>query len=335
MRKAIIAPNFCLLGLVLVVGISSVGCKSMPKSPWSKTAATSDPALETLARSAPTKPSDLARQAELAASQVAGGEAAPFVPGGSTIPSVGLASTPPAATAYPSTSTPSFIKAGIPPNAVAFTPTPTPNANLGSVTLPYDPNAVPPAVLSEAEQALAKAKAAEKNRYASVTTPTGTLPQLSNTNVTPTAVETPSMASRYGGYLASVRTPQDSSPSNTPVDSAVEMPAQVAAAAESLAASTISGRYAQAAAAIIETPATVAPSYAPPTTPTPTAVASTAPYRPGGTSSYPTTMSTPPGIEIATRPAPPVSEDPQVPNIGTPVSGTAPYPTTTPTPRYR
>jgi len=334
MRKAIIAPKYCLLGLVLVVGISSVGCKSMPKSPWSKTASTSDPALETLARSAPTKPSDLAKQAELAASQVVGGEAAPFVPSVSAIPSISLASTPTVTGSYPSTSAPSFIKAGVPPNVVASTPTPTPNANLGSVKLPYDPNAVPPAVLSEAEQALAKAKAAEKNRYASVPTSTGTLPQLSNTNATPTAVESPSVASRYGGYLAAVQTSPNPTPSNTPVDSAIEMPAQVAAAAESLTTGTTGGRYAQAAGATTETPPTVAPSYAPPTasTPTPTAVASAAPYRPGGTSSYPATMSTPPGIEIATRPASPVSEDTQVPNLGTPP---APYPTTTPTPRYR
>jgi len=330
MRKAIIAPNFCLLCLAMLIGISSVGCKSMPKSPWSKSAATSDPALETLARSAPTKPSDLAKQAELAASQVAGGEAAPFVPGVSTIPSISLASTPTAAGSYPSTSTPSFIKAGVPPNVVASTP--TPNANLGSVKLPYDPNAVPPAVLSEAEQALAKAKAAEKNRYASVPAPTSTLPQMS----APTAVESPSVASRYGGYLAAVQTSPNPTPGNTPVDSTMEMPAQVAAAAESLATSTTGGRYAQAAAAVIETPPTVAPSYAPPTTSTSTAVASTAPYRPGGTSSYPTTMSTPPGIEIATRPASPASEDTQVPNFGAPPSsGPAPYPTTTPTPRYR
>ena len=318
MRKAIVAPNYCLLCLAMFVGTIGVGCKSMPKAPWSKTAATPDTSAETLAHSAPPKPSDIAKQEQQIAAQASGGEAAPFVPGVSDIPSVAISSAPTTTPgAYPTTSTPSFIKTGAPANTPVTTPTnavasttpQVPNANLGSIKLPYDPNAVPPAALSEAEQAIAAAKEAEKNRYANVATSTTTLPPANNANAVPSVAPTPSTGSRYGDYLASVQTPETPPVVETPANPEIEVPAQVAAAVESLGQEASGSRYAQAAAAVVETPPAVAPSYTPvaqppvaavptATTPTPTTVANTTPYRPGGTSSYPTTMSTPPGIEI-------------------------------------
>jgi len=352
MRKTIFARSFSLRGfsllsLALLLGVSSVGCKSMPKNPWAKTAATSDPVAPALAHTAPTKPSALAKQMEgLAAAQIAGGEATPFVPSVNIAGPAAMASTPAPSSSYPTTTAPSFMQT-VPAASVAAT-TPTPNANLGSVKLPYDPSAVPPATLSPAEAAIAAAEAAAKNRYASVPTPTGTPPQLSSSNIASvnvsSDVEPPKTASRYGGYAASVQT------------SVAEMPNQVAAAAQSLAedaalaagaAGMPSSRYAQAVAAATETPSAAASSYAPPvtaisevTTPettTPMAVASAAvAYRPGGTTSYPATMGPAPGIEIATRPDLPRSADTQVPNSGTPASGeSAPYPVTPQTPRYR
>ena len=342
MRKTIVVPSFSLLSLALLVGLSSVGCKSMPKAPWSKTAANIDPSAATLARSAPAKPSDVARQPELAASQIAGGDAAPFVPG---VSPAAMAATSVPSTAYPSTDAPNFSQAP----SVATTAS-SPSTNLGSVKLPYDPNAVPPATLSPAEAALAAAEATAKSRYANVPTPTGTLPQLSNSTPAAAVSEAPKAGSRYGGYLASAQPPQTLPQSHSLSSSAVtpagEMPAQVAAAAQSLAGETSGGRYAQAVAAATETVPTAVPSYVPKTTPTaiipavitptPTAVASASPYRPGGTSSYPSTTSSLPGIAIATRPDSPVSSDAQVPNLGTPASSepTA-YPVTPQTPRYR
>jgi len=351
----IVAPSYFLLGLALLVGISSIGCKSMPKNPWAKTAATSDPAAATLAHTAPTKPSALAKQAEgLAAAQMAGGEAAPFVPSVNITGPATMASTPAPPSSYPTTTAPSFMKAAPVSSIATATPTPSANvgsANLSSIKLPYDPSAVPPATLSQAEEAVAAAEAAAKNRYANVPTPTVTPPQLNNPSIASVEVEPPKMASRYGGYSASGKT------------AAAEKPKQVAAAAESLAAGamgTLDSRYAQAVTAATGTPPpAAASSYAPPvaaisevipsematpeiTTPTPMAVASTAPYRPGGTTSYPATshpasMGLPPGIEIASRPDSPVNtEAPHVPNVGTPAGGVpTAYPVTPQTPRYR
>jgi len=356
MHKTIVAPSYFLLGLALLIGISSIGCKSMPKNPWAKSAAMSDPAAPALAHTAPTKPSALAKQAEgLASVQIAGGEAAPFVPsvnitGPATTGPATMASTPASSSPYPTTTAPSFMKAAPVSSVAMATPTPSTNggpANSSSIKLPYDPSAVPPAILSQAEEAIAAAEAAAKNRYANVPTPTVTPPQLNNLSVASVEMEPPKTASRYGGYSASVKT------------AAAEKPKQVAAASESLAAGalgTLDSRYAQAvAAATNQTPPAAASSYAPPvaaiseitaapetTTPTPMAVASTAPYRPGGTTSYPAmshpaTMGLPPGIEIATRPDSPVNtEAHHGPNVGTPASGEPTvYPVTPQTPRYR
>ncbi|NOY29310.1 MAG: hypothetical protein GXP28_03765 [Planctomycetes bacterium] len=344
MRKTILARSFSLLSLALLVGISSVGCKSMPKNPWAKTAATSDPAAPALAHTAPTKPSALAKQMEgLAAAQIAGGEATPFVPSVNIAGPASMASMPAPSSSYPTTTAPSFMQTVPDASVAATTPTPSANGvstNLGSVKLPYDPSAVPPAILSPAEAAIAAAEAASKNRYASVPTPTGTPPQLSSSNIASvdvsSDVEPPKTASRYGDYAASVQTSVN----------------QVAAPAQSLAAgaaSMPSSHYAQTVPTATETPSSAASSYAPPvtaisevttpgtTTPTPMAVASAATaYRPGGTTSYPATMGLAPGIEIATRPNSPASADTQVPNSGTPASGeSTPYPVTPQTPRYR
>ena len=116
-----------VIGLAMLVASTSVGCKSAPKMAWWKS---KDAAEATaMAHQAPELPSDAAKKAEAKSSstQVAGGVAAPFVPGaaagGSTTPSSN----------YPTTDAPAFT-----PNAVAQT---TP-ASAGA-SGPYNPAATP------------------------------------------------------------------------------------------------------------------------------------------------------------------------------------------------
>ncbi len=166
MRNTIVAT-------VAVVFLTTgfVGCKSAPKMPWSKTAATSDVESAALAHTAPSLPADIAKQAEAFASSspsidlttppAAGGQAAPyssapaFSPGmanlaaaPTTMQGSGAKTTP---TAYPttgaspySTAPASTIAATTPSVPPAFQSTDK-SADLGSVDQPYNPSAVPPA----------------------------------------------------------------------------------------------------------------------------------------------------------------------------------------------
>lgn len=342
MRNTILAASLAILGCS-----SLVGCKSMPTMSWWKTADKGSPESTALAHSAPTKPSELAKQAEgLAASQVAnrGGEAVPFVPGASAaVNSVASATKTPAA--YPSTEAPSFSPAQT--TTVAAAPLAS-NANLGSVQMPYDPNAVPPSTVATSTSPTVPAAGAD--RYASsASTPPSTPPVSSYSNV----AEPPKTASRYGDYLSSLNSAAGSSTTGTQVantgpaagstfpSGGSDSIGPTSDVAQSAAEAINQGdRYAQAVAAASQaTPPAATEEIAG----TPSIevsgtqeVASAEPYRPGGTSTYPGASTAAPTLEVASRPAPPAGTNPHIPSIGTPNYGQqAPLQSSPQVPSYR
>ena len=179
MRNTIVASAVAPLLLIgLMTGF--VGCKSAPKMPWNRTAATSDVDSAAIAHSAPSLPADIAKQAEaLAATTPSINLTAPqiSVAPAYTPPKASLAKTPnlaPASTtaaalmasqgsvakasptAYPTTGASPYTTTPtpkVPTATVAAVPSDVPpayqsadkSANLGAINLPYNPSAVPPA----------------------------------------------------------------------------------------------------------------------------------------------------------------------------------------------
>lgn len=252
MRGQVLAASLA----VFVVG-SLVGCKTTPKMAWWKTSSVDAPEAEVLAHSAPALPSEIAKQVEGAAGtanqQLAGGTAAPFVPGLRTPAITSVAAAP---SAYPSTEAPKFV-----PTTPAAVPTAPTSPTLGSIAaMPYNPNAVPPAAPTTPVAAPVNV-----DRYASTPTPSSSVatPETPYPSTAPSYVEqvasaqaaaqpaAVSLADRYAQATAAV-VPEASAPVNNSVTSPVT-----------------------------------------PTTPTVETVADASPYRPGGTSTYPATVESP------------------------------------------
>lgn len=369
MRNTIAAT---LVAVFFAAGL--VGCKSAPKLAFwkagDKTAAVGEETV--LANSAPALPADIARQAEsLAMSSPAidmgapaismnvpaasGGLATPYTP------TINVAATNPAGSgakpapaAYPATGASPYSTAAAPVMA-AITPTQSPMAqspvvsaaphadSLGSVSLPYNPNAVPPARTIAAAPATLNATA---GRYGSSalasTSPAYTVPVPAIVPVKPSG------AGRYGSIAAtpvatSVSPAITSAPSvNVAAIGSVtpSVPKSDSVYGNPAAAGMNGGRYTSTAPlqispsqpVITPTPTlkaspVSAPSIAsaPAVTPAPAIASASAPnYRPGGTASYQGATPSLSTVEIATRPKPYKVET-------TPSTRYEPVPT----PRYR
>ena len=159
-----------ILGIAILVSVCSLGCKSASKLAWWKSAEDAQAEAAVMAHSAPTLPSEIAKQAEMAATNVDitpgvtstadSGTAAPFVPTNTTpqsAPAVANIAPP----AYPSTGASSFTSAPSPQNA---SPTQTTATNVAATAMPYDPQAVPASNAGPTGAAAAQ-NASLDNRY--------------------------------------------------------------------------------------------------------------------------------------------------------------------------
>ncbi len=228
------------------------------------------------------------------------------------------------------------------------------SADLGSVDMPYNPNAVPPAktvASSSSSPVTPTAAPATQDRYASSnlssgypTTGAPSMPPIANSQP---AGATPSYGTgdRYANVTAAPATPpggvnlaSTGAPATSTAPSAYTAPNSSTPAVSSYS-QPAGGRYGAVAATPgtsitpsgpasgVVTPTVPPVSSAPSFSSTPQ-VASAKPYRPGGTSTYDGLSSDGPSVEIATRPNPPEST---VPNVATP----SVTPESTPAPRYR
>ena len=337
--------------LALLFVVSTTGCKSMPSLTWWKTASKTEAADSTaLAHGAPQLPSEVALEAERAnAAQVAAASsitvtAPPYV-------STGAPSINPSV--YPSTSAPAFKASTTTEQVAATTAPPAKNPNLGSIALPYNPDAVPPPAPSTTTLAQASAPT---DRYGSTT---AAAPQPPTSFGAPSNPAIPAggssfsssstsagLGDRYASASVSPGTsdfdPVSASPS-TPAAPSPTTPSNFSSqAAPAFAAvpaggsSQLGDRYSQAASSSYEPAAATppSPSQAPAAasaTMSNQSVATTGPYRPGGTSSYPGAQAAQPAYNVAARPEEmpeghPATE--QVPNVATPdssVPGTQRY----------
>ncbi len=325
--------------LAVLVGVSSVGCKSVPSLTWWKTASNSNANATAVAHTAPALPSDVAIQTEGLAANIAttaggaggaGGIAAPYVP--TTASAVSPAG-------YPNTGAPSYVST-VASSAVA---TPAMNdSNLGTIDMPYNPNAVPQAATvapaATAAPAATVATAPIANRYSTTATPSNAAANtLSNS-----APQFSDAGSRYATPTTSSSTPAYNT---TPVTSFAPPPAPTTAppannyiATTAGATSPVGDRYAQ------PTTTTLAPAAPASTTTgnfgtsqeqTTQTIATTEPYRPGATSTYPGAASEPTSLEMASRPESPDSATgSSVPNVATPGSTPVPQESAPQVPRY-
>lgn len=282
-------------GIAILLCVSSVGCKSASKLTWWKSAEDAQAEAAVMAHSAPTLPSEIAKQAETMSAPSVNitpgvtatadsGTAAPFVPSiapTQTTPTI-ASSAPPA---YPTTGASSFTSTPA-PQSVPVAQTASTSSTLGTTAMPYDPQAVPAATTNAAATVAQNAPTTD-SRYGAQSAPAYTPPassvyqssgdRYSSTSATPAANTEPvataepttgnapqvaqatsSYADRYGSY-----TPPASVQTQAPVTQAVQ-------------SSTV--------------------PLAQNTAITPTA--DSQPYRPGGTSDYPSQGA----VEVATRP---------------------------------
>ncbi|MCH2115652.1 MAG: hypothetical protein MK171_12170 [Pirellulales bacterium] len=336
MRTKILAAS-----LTIIMGLGTAGCKTASKMAWWKTVGNGTADSAVMAHSAPALPSDTAKRVESLAStdlnittevDGGGGAAAPFVP---NVPPTSanpiVASTSPAAypgTAYPSTAYPST---GYPSTASASgAPVASPQAavaahdtsqSLGTVGMPYNPHAVPPAASRGAGTAVA-ASSPSRDRYAEPIAATAAGFNSAALAAQP-AAPFASDGSRY-------RAATSSSEQEVVATSGEAAPA--AGFSENPAANLTANHGTPAPSAPVgsryENPAPTTGLIPPalvqggPITPTPTTA--TAPYRPGGTGDYPQAS-----LELASRPEAPDSNSGYNPQSYRPPAVSAPQP------RYR
>ncbi len=320
--------------ILVALGISSIGCKSMPSLTWWKTASKTNIESTAVAHTAPELPSEIAIQTEaLAATTASPASAATSVaaPYSATAP-----------TAYPSTGAPSFTPA---PASNTVAAAPASNSNLGSIAMPYNPNAVPAPAQAATEPAI---PAASADRYAAAP------PAASYTPAnTATATITTSSPAATGGYpipeshlnnqMASAPANPAGSSTKSPISSGQQFgssaPQTTGSTTLASATSGLGNRYGntQVAAPVAAQPSYTAPPTTTPQAPAQTSVASSEPYRPGGTSTYPGDTLSQPALEVASRPQSPTDgstgSESQVPNLTTP-DGQSPQQSPATTPRY-
>lgn len=347
-----------LAGLLALANVGALGCKTTPKTAWWKSSKSAESTA--VAHSAPTPPSQLATQGAGSQSALAqaGGDAAPFVPGGAATTSTASAATP---ASYPSTDAPPFTQQVAQQIASTSTTTggaaataPTNSANLGSIAaLPYNPATPPkPTTTSVAgtpelpasrytvpgsTTAPAFAGGAAAGAIAAATTPVGST--LTGGSATPgtaagmagtSVADLAGAAPRYGAGTAADLI--NSSPVIGATEAVgrygnqIELATGTAAAGATTAVGAVAGA-ATGAGEAVQAAATVATTGQP--------------YRPGGTSSYPTTTLTgdAPQYDIASRPQDPTGTSGMsttVPSVARPgdTSPSATTPGTQNSPRY-
>jgi hypothetical protein len=332
MKKSAIAAA------LLIFTASAVGCRTTSKFPWvtmaSKTAAETTAESTAVAHSAPALPSDLAKKSQVAApssAQLAGGEAAPWVPNANAT----AQATRPAASNYPTTAAPAFSPEAAKQAAgstVASAAKEASSANLGSIAMRYDPTKAPPTSTTAAVAQATTPTTAD--RYGATTSAPAAGAAQRTTDVIASA---PSFGgfpsgSRYGVPAASADATAQASAAPAASAPAATKPGVIspsnryaqAAPATTVAAGTTTAapanRYANTAtpaSAIAEVPATGAASTAPKAV---EVAAATQPFRPGGTSTYPSVPS------LASRPQSGASSSTTAPapTSSTPASSTTP-----------
>lgn len=128
-----------VIGLMMLLAPTSIGCKSAPKMAWWKSNKTAESTA--MAHQAPELPSDAAKQADAAkSSQVAGGAAPPFTPGQVS----GGSTTTSGASTYPSTDAPAFVPSAVSQMAGGTSP-------VSTAAGPYNPAATPVAKTAPVE----------------------------------------------------------------------------------------------------------------------------------------------------------------------------------------
>ena len=361
MRKTIVATAAAVL-----MSAGTLGCKSAPKLAFWKSAEKSDVESTALAHSAPALPADVAKQAESLATtspsiemsapgmsasgmstsgmSMPAGQAPPYSPSlgvaSTAAPSLGSGSkmTP---SSYPTTSAPAYpattsnntlaSTTGVPQSSAPASNLPTDrSADLGSIDMPYNPNAVPPAKNIAATTPTTPSTGTDRYGMSSVaSTPPAYGSGTSSAPVSSTASQAVGGAgTRYGGIPSMPQTP--ALPGSTKANlasTATPGTASTPSAYPSTSVGLAGDRYASASSTTPPDVPSVPPAQPMTTTPTESLPAVVSiPFRPGGTGTYQGSSADRSAVEIATRPA---SADQEVPNVAAPGA----EPTTAP--RYR
>ena len=343
-------------GLIALAGVSSIGCKTTPKMAWWKSDTAAAAESTAIAHSAPALPSDLAKPSAAGATgstttaiaQTSGGQAAPFVPGRTTTTTVSstptssatMASATAAPASYPSTSAPAFtpdmagrIASATSAATSAAASMPTTGGNLGSIAAtPYNPSMPPQPTAAS----LAAAAPTADTRYVAATSAPlyGTPPSGMTAGAT-----TPIAAASAAGFLPGLPAIGGSRyGAPTPTSGATStLASQTSGAVNNYAApvnSTVSGavgRYGEATTAAANLAGGAASGVQAATA----NVATTQPYRPGGTGTYPTTGGATPGypeVQLATRPPTSTGGAPATGSAAPAASGSATTPGAVTTP---
>jgi hypothetical protein len=344
-----------IAGLLALVGAGSTGCKTTPKMAFWKSEKTAESTA--VAHTAPTLPSDLAKQGGTAQSTVAqaGGEAGPFVAGQVARTSATAAPT----SGYPSTDAPPFT-----PDVASRITSATPSTSSGALTSsapslgsiaasPYNPAATPNPTIPTTP---ALPSRFPDSRYAS----SSTSPLYGQTSTGAVgSVGSAISGAGAAGATAGVAAPGGAIPGVPNIDASLAAPrftssqtASVGGAAAYDAASSYTNRYNAAIAGTTNAAATgigqvtgaaanTAGAANGAVQSATTAVVTTGqPYRPGGTSTYPTTggtITTQAEVQVASRPQGTAGASTATGSTTTNegVSGSPAAPTIGEAPRYR
>jgi len=298
-----------IISFTTLMALSSAGCKTAPQLAWWKTADKSAVESSAVVRHAPELPSDIAMQAEgLAGSATK--QVASEAPNFQSNPVVATSSAPAfqsaavaatSSSAYPDTGAAAFSSTTAPMAkhpSMAASAVPSKQSNLGSIAMPYNPAAVPPAVKAATPSAVPAHAAAD--RYASSAVPSTHLssggggmhsapsgisaPPLPSNGLA-TTLDSPVAGNRYG------------SPASVALPTATTLP---------VTHSPGRGGDRYASASTLVSPPVSAGTMPSRAVENVVATAS-APYRPAGTSSYPESGATQTPIAVANRPASPTS----------------------------
>jgi hypothetical protein len=305
-----------IAGLMALVGAGSLGCKSTPKMAWWK----SDKSAEStaVAHTAPALPSDIAKtSASGSAAAAAGGEAAPFVASQVARSSATSATSSATPASYPSTDAPPFspdtaTRIASATAGASGTAAPSSSGNLGSIAAaPYNPSTPPRSTLP----ATTGSAPIPESRYGALAS---NIPSYGQSAAAST------IASAAGSSSSVPGVPSFDAPAPSYSQTPQATPATASQTAGQLVNSPAS-RYGEPVAGAVDAAASVAAGAANTVRTAPYAVATTAqPYRPGGTGTYPSTISATASTVpmIATRPPAPTSGATTPPATTAPTSGT-------------
>lgn len=297
--------------LAVVIGCGTLGCKSAPKMSWWSSKDTAKTETTAVAHAAPQLPSEIAKQSEAinTANPVQISTAPAFATTsntGGTAPAFAATTAP--AGAYPSTGAQSYV-----PTTTSQAAASAASTIASSNTLPYNPNAVPAAKTPPNVQSIAATPSAGMNSSAPADRYGNSYAQstASFTATTPTTNAAPTTQGTLSAAADSY--PNFSSPTNTHV-----------ASPTSAGSNVLGDRYAMSSSPSVAAPAMSAPSESQQVQ-TASAIASTEPYRPGGTGTYPAMAASNARYEVASRPSAPTGSQSTVPNVAYPSTGANQY----------